>query len=491
MRNLLNYFFIILLIINSFSIVSYNAENLKQIDIGKNDYKHVTINFSSIRSLDQIDQLSDPDFYLKIIYDDQEFTSKIWHNTKYIYDINFSPVINITNDLEEIKIIIQLWDYADENDSDRLCDLNGDIEDYEIEIIYNLNTGHWRGDDYLIKNNVNSDPSGYGRLNGCDDGTIYQIDRDCELWFDIYQDDIDMDRIPDWIETNLYGTDPDINNNGEDIDGDGIPIEWEHKWGYDPNVWDDHYNLDIDNDSISNIEEYFTSKNLSDPFRKDIFLEIDFMDFSPDGGKSIIPEKSKDLMKNPFHRRNFVFHIDTGEKYGGDIIPYDGNTDLDELKEIYNNNFIDNEKTKWKRSVFHYGIIVYKSFPAGFAFSSDVPPFWGYHPGTNCFTVSSSLITELKQKFDLYKPKELDYLFASAIVHEMGHNFGIKSGNPYGCDVQLSKYPWQIGWWIYRNYKSIMNYHYTYEILDYSDGSHGERDYNDWSNINLGYFEFQ
>ena len=491
MRNLLNYFFIILLSINSFSIVSYNAENLKQINIGKNDYKNIIINISSIRSLDQIDQLSDPDFYLKIIYDDQEFTSKTWHNNKYIYDTNFSPIINITNDLEEIKIIIQLWDYADENDSDRLCDLNGDIKDYDIEIIYNLNTGRWRGDDYLINNNVNSDPSGYGRLNGCDDGTIYQIDRDCELWFDIYQDDIDMDRIPDWIETNLYGTDPEINNIGEDLDEDGIPIEWEHKWGYDPNVWDDHYNLDFDNDSISNIEEYFTSKNLSDPFRKDIFLEIDFMDFSPDGGKSIIPEKSKDLMKNPFHRRNIVFHIDTGEKYGGDIIPYDRNTDIDELKEIYSNNFIDDEKTKWKRSVFHYGIIVYKSFPAGFAFSSDVPPFWGYHPGTNCFTVSSSLITELKQKFDLYKPKELDYLFASAIVHEMGHNFGIKSGNPYGCDVQLSKYPWQIGWWIYRNYKSIMNYHYTYEILDYSDGSHGKRDYDDWSNIKLGYFEFQ
>jgi hypothetical protein len=491
MRNLLNYFFIILLIINTFSIVSYNAENLKQIEIGKNDNKYITINFSSIRSLDQIDKLSDPDFYLKIIYDNQEFISKIWNNTEYIYDTNFSPIINVSNDLEEIKIIIQLWDYADENDCDRLCDLNGNIENYDIEIIYNLNTGHWRGDDYLIKNNVNYDPSGYGRLNGCDDGTIYQIDRDCELWFDIYQNDIDMDRIPDWIETNLYGTEPDINNNGEDVDGDGIPIEWEHKWGYDPNVWDDHYNLDIDNDSISNIEEYNTSNSLSDPFRKDIFLEIDYMDFSPDGAKSIIPEKSKDLMKNPFHKRNIVFHVDIGEKYGGDIIPYDEKTDLEELKDISYNYFIDNEETRWKRGVFHYGVIVYKSFPAGFAFSLDVPPFWGYHPGTNCFTVSSSLITELKQKFDLYKPKELDYLFASAIVHEMGHNFGIKSGNPYGCDVQLSKYPWQIGWWIYRNYKSIMNYHYTYEILDYSNGSHGKRDYDDWSNIDLGYFEFQ
>jgi len=491
MKKLLNYIFIIFFILSALSINSLNAKNLKSNETAKIDDKLVTIKFLSIRALDQIDDFSDPDFYLNIIYDDQEFTSEIWQNSKYINNPDFSPILKISNEIEEIKIKIQLFDYADENDYDRLCDLNGDIEKYDVEIIYNLNNGHWSGDDFLIKNNTDFDPSGYGRLNGCDDGTIYEIDKDCELWFEIYQNDLDMDRIPDWIETNVYGTEPQINNMGEDIDEDGIPIEWEHKWGYDPNVWDNHLILDIDNDSISNIEEYIMSNNFSDPFRKDLFLELDFMDFGPNDEESIIPAGSMDLMKNPFHKRNIVFHIDTGQKYGGDIIQFNEKTNLDELKEIYNMYFIKDEKNDWKRSVFHYGIIVYKSFPAGFAFSSDVPPFWGYHPGTNCFTISSSLMNELKRKFDLYKPKELDYLFASAIVHEMGHNFGIKAGNPYGCDVQLSKYPWQIGWWIYRNYKSIMNYHYTYEILDYSNGTHGKRDYDDWSNINFGYFEYQ
>jgi len=34
-----------------------------------------------------------------------------------------------------------------------------------------------------------------------------------------------------------------------------------------------------------------------------------------------------------------------------------------------------------------------------------------------------------------------------------------------------------------------MNYRYTYSILDYSDGSHGKIDYDDWENIDLTYFE--
>ena len=491
MNKLLKIFFIILFFINFLSLGPYYAENIVNNEFIKNNENHIQIDFIKIRSLDEIDTLSDPDLYLKIIINNQEFTSDIWHNTKYVNNPDFSPSVDIPYDLEEVSIKIQLWDYADENENERLCDLNGDIQNYDVDLIYNMKTGHWNGDDQRDINQIHNDPSGYGRLNGCDDGTIYELDRDCELWFDIYQNNPDGDNIPEWVEINVYGTDPEINNTGEDIDNDGIPIEWEYKWGYDPLTAEDHENIDLDNDSISNIEEFKTSNLYSDPFRKDLFLELDFMDYGPNNEKSVMPETSKDLMKNPFHKRNIVFHIDTGENYGGDIINFDDRTDLEELKEYYNNYFNKDNNDSWRRSVYHYGIIVYKSFPAGFAFSSDIPPFWGYHPGTNCFSISSSLMTKLKQKFDLYKPKDLDYLFASAIVHEMGHNFGIKAGNPKGCDVQLSKYPWQIGWWIYRNYKSIMNYHYTYEILDYSDGSHGKRDYDDWSNIDFKYFEYR
>jgi hypothetical protein len=36
-----------------------------------------------------------------------------------------------------------------------------------------------------------------------------------------------------------------------------------------------------------------------------------------------------------------------------------------------------------------------------------------------------------------------------------------------------------------------MNYQYNYNIFDYSDGSHGRGDHEDWANIDLTYFEAQ
>ncbi len=49
--------------------------------------------------------------------------------------------------------------------------------------------------------------------------------------FDITQNDFDGDNIPYWTEVNRYHTDPTVNDTGRDDDGDGVPIEWEFKWG--------------------------------------------------------------------------------------------------------------------------------------------------------------------------------------------------------------------------------------------------------------------
>lgn len=48
-------------------------------------------------------------------------------------------------------------------------------------------------------------------------------------------------------------------------------------------------------------------------------------------------------------------------------------------------------------------------------------------------------------------------------------------------------------WWKFRPYKSIMNYGhiycFLYDLVDYSDGSRGKNDFDDWSNLDLLYFE--
>ena len=439
----------------------------------------ITVDILTIRALYEINDLSEADFFVKLLINGQEFTSDIWHNTKYIYDPQFSVTLDVPDDQEFVTVEIQLWN--SNGDEDILCDI-GDKNDIVV-ITHSIKTGRWSGDDKI------GDPSGYGRLCGCDDGSIYGNEKDCEIWFDIYQEDYDNDRIPYWVEVNEYGTDPEADSSLDDIDEDDICMIWEYKWGYSPIEADDHKNLDPDEDSINNYEEYLTTSLFrSDPFRQDIFLEVDWMEEGPNGEKSVMPEKAKDLMKNPFHRRNIVFHLDAGEEKGGELITFEDKTDQETVLEIYNEYFIHDIENNWRRGVFHYGIIVNLVNLKGYAFSGDTPPYWGYIPGTNGFIISSSQMEKNTHKI-IFKDRTLEKFYGSAMMHEIGHNFGIRFGEPYGCDNWFAKYPWQISFWLIRNYKSIMNYQYTYRIFDYSDGSHGWNDYNDWENIDLTYFE--
>ena len=442
----------------------------------------LTVDIVAIRALDEIENRSNPDFFINLFINGEEFISPTWNDHAYLYDI-WSVQKDVADDIETVDIAIELWDSDDLLNT--RCDIskkaNVNDDGYGVNFVYNIKTGHWYGDDYSI-----GDGSGYGRVCGSGDGSIYTDENDCELWFNIYQNDYDNDTLPYWVETNVYGTDPTFDNTGEDFDLDGVPIEWEHRWGFNPLLWEDHEQYDPDQDSLTNIEEYLTRDFGSDPFRQDIFLELDYMEESPDGIISVIPDEAIELLKNPFHRRNIVFHIDSGFVDGGEILPFDDNVVFDEVREIYNNNFLNNDENHWKRGVFHYGIIVYDCTPGGYGFSGDVSPYMGYIPGTNGFVISSKHI-EKNDRWIL--SKSLDYCYGSAIMHEMGHNFGRRWGDPFGCDVQRSKRPWQIGYWLFGNYKSIMNYRYTYKIFDYSDGSHGRRDSNDWEAIDLTYFE--
>jgi len=36
-----------------------------------------------------------------------------------------------------------------------------------------------------------------------------------------------------------------------------------------------------------------------------------------------------------------------------------------------------------------------------------------------------------------------------------------------------------------------VNYGYTYILVDYSDGSHGKNDFDDWHDLDLTFFEYE
>jgi hypothetical protein len=465
---------------------------------------NVTVSINEIRALKTIDLLSDPDFYVKVIINGLEFVSDVWENMKYVEQPNWSASCEVPKDKEFVNITIELWD--SNKGGDRLCDIspgNGDsTQDLTAELTYSIATGIWWGDDYL------RDPSGYGRLNGCDDGSIYLQDKDCELWFDITQTDYDGDGLPFWVEINRYNTSPLIDNRGEDADQDGLPIEYEHKYGcmynesnqetngytwiYDPFIWEDHIALDPDNDGLNNIEEYKTSQWGSDPFRKDLFIELDQMEKGPAGQGSLVPTESFDLIRDSYAKHNIVWHIDDGRLGGGELIPFKNIIQFEDLTSWYWDYFMHQDANNWRRGVFHWAVVSYHGiFVSGFTFRSEI----NGTTATDCFIISSKYMDSRVKHIPLIdsivrktfnKEKQRAIVYAGVIMHETGHSLDVRAP---GCDNHRAMWPWQIGYWQYSSYKSVMNYRYVYNgLIDYSDGSHGKNDYDDWGTIDLTYF---
>jgi len=434
----------------------------------------LTVEINKIRAFDIIDEHSDPDFYVKVFINEK----------------------------------IQLWDWN--IGLNRLCDIAPDNQEKrvrDIELTYNLRIGHWYGDDYTDNESTWADPSGYGRLNGCDDNSVNREDRDCELFFNIFQNDYDGDNLPYWSEVYVYETDPEIDNTGLDSDNDGVPIEWEHKWGwyiswrgidlvFNPFLWEDHKNFDSDKDGLDNYEEYLTSEWGSDPFRRDLFIEVDQMEVGPNGEGHLIPEESKIMWREPYHKHNVVFHLDDGSLGGGDILQFDSNTSNNELRNYYLNNFLNGDLNHWRRGVFHYGLVIYHSgqYP-GFVFNG------GQGPYLDSWQISTYHHDDLARTNPIYSYLRVGSfdrdvrrarIYAGAMMHETGHTLGIFGSNTPGCDDQNGKYPWQVDYWRWGNYKSVMNYRYVYtglDKIDYSDGSHGRNDFDDWSRIDFQFFQ--
>jgi hypothetical protein len=484
----------------------------------------VTFKLKAIRSLERtihqlhvekkIDTVGKPDFYVIVTINDVEFTSPVWKNTQYLYDLNWTATVDVPDDEEFVTIRIQLWDWN--IGRDKRCDISSYYDDkllfnYDVEISYSIATGHWFGDDFVNAGTWFSDPSGYGRLNGCDDRSYNQKERDCELWFDVYQTDPDGDGIPYWTEVNVFGTDPEVDNTGEDGDFDGCPIEWEHKWGhqmwidddtnttyhwwiYNPVEADPHKTLDPDRDGLDNVEEYLTSQWGSDPFRKDLFIEFDEMEEGPDGLMVQFPEDSKELLATAYDSRNIVLHLDDGSLGGGESIPFTQETlNRDDLTEYYFQYFLHGNLDNWRVGVFHYALHLYDAGWAGYVFGNGYTDHLDslqisskYHED---FTLENPFYNFLRRK-TLNIQSQREIVYAAVLMHETGHTLGIFNGNTPGADNGKTLNPLQYDFWKYGSYKSVMNYRYVYSgMVDYSDGSRGRNDFDDWNTLDLTFFQ--
>ena len=257
-----------------------------------------------------------------------------------------------------------------------------------------------------------------------------------------------------------------------DSDGDLCSNQWEEKWGYDPFVWDNHLHLDPDNDGLNNVEECVADRWGSNPFHKDIFVEVDWMqkDFK-------LSEEYKERLTTLFRQHNITLHIDDGSLGGGEQIRDQMDLTYKDVVDIYWDDFLHNNLDNPRKGIFHYVVLCHQ-VPArtsgGFCFVG-----WYSIDG---FTLA------IDYDRNRLPPKKADFVEASTFLHELGHTLGLFYYKFEGIDNASCQYMLP-GVWKYRSYRSCMNYEYVWSLLNYSDGTNGVRDFDDWTNLDLSFFK--
>jgi len=339
--------------------------------------------------------------------------------------------------------------WQDVDDGERYVPIEMSIGNKAKGLMYDIATGDWYGDDYL------GDGDGYGHIKF----------ENAEIWFNIGYNDYDGDGLTYWEEVAIYNTSPAIDDRGMDSDGDGIPIEWEDKYGFNPFVAENH-SIDYDKDGLNDYEEYYMREMLSDPFSKDIFVEADYMP------RYKMPEESIEMIYDVFAFHNITMHIDVDEE-----IPYMERVYYGDARDLYWKYFLHGDVNNPRHGIFHYLLLIsYGSSNRG----GHV--FVGFD---NCDSVL--LACQYINDWRMGEARNLAY--ATLFMHELGHNLGIFEDTFGGVDNESCNVPWHRGYWKYADYKSCMNYRYAFQLLDYSDGSHGTNDFNDWGNIKLDFFK--
>ena len=444
------------------------------------EYIILVVDIHKIRILDE--SIEDPEYYIDIIVDGEEpewkntdiMTEKeVWLQWPAIYhSLPYNENSPITIDIE-LYLKNKLW-------FDKQLDISAGPEK-TLSLTYDPKRGDWSGGDYL------GDSSGYGHASGFEDGDFN--DKDFEIWFDIYQLEVadnhylDGDTLTYWEETNIYNSNPFTDDGLQDSDEDGIPSEWEDKYGYNPFSWDDHLTLDPDHDGLQNNEEYETNEWLSHPFVQDIFIEVDFMEGKYFWSKPYtFTEGSAYLLTNAFAKKGISMHVDLGiYGGGGDYAPYQERTVGMELQAARLKYFLQGTPDHWRRGIFHWAFICSRIE----YFDREVGGRMFY---VDSFVLARQTIIDNTFTYIYLKFSNPTIGMASVFMHELGHTLGLMDFS--GIDNTDTTKPWKLGFWQYRAYESCMNYHYTYKLIDYSNGDDdSEFDQDDWGTLDLTRFE--
>jgi hypothetical protein len=413
-----------------------------------------------------------PSFYYIATLDGYEWEGRDTYNTWDTKYMNQQIFRNVKEEQSKTEVEFRIIENIKERNFFRTINKKEEMEKFKV--IYDFRTGRWEGDDSF------NDSDGYGHING----TNY------EIWFSLYQTSADMDNIPWWVEVNILGTDPKVDDSKLDPDKDGVPSEWEWKWGYDPLTWNNHTIIDTDLDGLQNNEEYYMSEWLANPYHPEIFIEVDYMEKTPrkifgrdgwDGWEHLFYEESQQMIIERFNEHNYTVHIDDGIMGGGgEILPFGrGNGAYQQeagvVAGFYDNNFDDERK-----GIFRYIVIAYGG---GWCHPQDSNHYY------DCICVPHNFNFFKNQLDGALSERTKRIGQAIQVLHELGHSLGILLDHCGGVDNSSAKagnppdYPWF-------DYKSCMNYDYFRQrLFDYSDGSNGKYDCDDWGQLDFAFFQ--
>jgi hypothetical protein len=419
-----------------------------------------------------------PSYYYETIIDDFEWTGRDVYND---WDTGYINQVIFRNVEEEQATTTMDFKIIEKIEQKKLLGTNIIKKEMDrFSVTYDFKQGTWTGDDYF------NDSDGYGHFNG----TNY------EVWFSLSQTSGDGDDIPYWVEVNILGTDPTVDDSKLDPDGDGIPTEWEWRWGYDPFTKDNHSTLDPDCDGLQNTEEYFMREWLANPFHPEIYIESDYMEKTPkklfywisksknsgfDGWKHEFYQESQQMLIERFNEHGYTVHIDDGRMGGGgDILPFGRGSgayqqETGVVAGFYQNNFTDERK-----GIFRYLVIAYGG---GWCHPQDNNHYY------DCMCVPHNQQFFINQLGFAITDRTIRIGQAIQILHELGHSLGMLTDHCGGVDNASARNgnPPDYPWW---DYVSCMNYDYFGQrVFDYSDGTHGENDCDDWAALDLAFFQ--
>jgi hypothetical protein len=269
--------------------------------------------------------------------------------------------------------------------------------------------------------------------------------------------------------------------------------------------------LDPDNDGIQNVEEESMEKWLANPYQPEIYIEADYSANAPDErplgfipykiemvrGK-IIPikrptiekvkftgqkvefwEESQAMLMELFNKHGITVHVDDGCMGGGgetlDLLSGQVGLRANDwyVPRYYKNNFADERK-----GIFRYSIFTVSS--SGFNYNMN---YLGHYD--TILVAASDFIYSSSWNGKAKTPRAQRVAQAIAFLHELGHSCGFGYLHCGGVD-NISTVAYK-EWY---DYKSVMNYYwFSCRYFDYSDGSHGPNDVDDWAAIDVGYFQ--